>query len=249
MIWLKYCWKQLKAPFNQSTVKMTQFSFSRLGLWERLEGCFIRRGKTENGHGKDFLSQVCTCYFVQFIFSTPSYFFHHRFSGIAFVLLRTTTPLCITLSLFNPFPNKPWFVCVCSTSLLKTMWEKEKLLVKSNFSFSHSVLYPFRDLSPPFPNKPWFVRVCSTSLSKTMWEKQKLLVASNFSFTHSVLYLFRDLSAIFIKFEIDVCKFFQVWKGLKFVVWERVKYNTWQLHLWALSLALCLWYWSFVQVF
>ena len=41
------------------------------------------------------------------------------------------------LILLNPFPNKPWFLCVCSTSLLKTLWEKEKLLVTSNFSFSH----------------------------------------------------------------------------------------------------------------
>ena len=39
----------------------------------------------------------------------------------------------------NPFPNKPWFLRVCSTGLLKTLWEKEKLLVMSNFSFSHSV--------------------------------------------------------------------------------------------------------------
>ena len=29
----------------------------------------------------------------------------------------------------NPFPNKSWFLRVCSTSLLKTMWKKEKLLV------------------------------------------------------------------------------------------------------------------------
>ena len=27
---------------------------------------------------------------------------------------------------FSPFPNKPWFLRVCSTSLLKTLWEKEK---------------------------------------------------------------------------------------------------------------------------
>ena len=27
------------------------------------------------------------------------------------------------------------------------MWEKEKLLVTSNFSFSHSVFYPFGELS------------------------------------------------------------------------------------------------------
>ena len=46
----------------------------------------------------------------------------------------------------NPFPNKPWFLHVCSTSLLKTLWEKEKLLVTSNFSFSHSVFNPFGQL-------------------------------------------------------------------------------------------------------
>ena len=40
---------------------------------------------------------------------------------------------------FNPFPNKPWFLPVCSRGLLKTLWEKEKLVVTSNFSFSHSV--------------------------------------------------------------------------------------------------------------
>ena len=44
----------------------------------------------------------------------------------------------------NHFPNKPWFLRVCSTSLLKSLWEKEKLLIWSNFSFSHSVIYPFR---------------------------------------------------------------------------------------------------------
>ena len=51
---------------------------------------------------------------------------------------------------FKPFPNKPWFLRVCSTSLLKTLWNKEKLLVTSNFSFSHSVFYLFRGLSAIF---------------------------------------------------------------------------------------------------
>ena len=54
---------------------------------------------------------------------------------------------CIIL---NPFLNKPWFLHVCSTCLLKTLWEKEKLLVTSDFSFSHSVFYPFRKLSTTF---------------------------------------------------------------------------------------------------
>ena len=51
---------------------------------------------------------------------------------------------------FNPFPNKPWFLRVCSTSLLKTLWEKEKLLATSNFSFSRSVFYPYGELSSVF---------------------------------------------------------------------------------------------------
>ena len=41
--------------------------------------------------------------------------------------------------LFNPYPNKTWFLRVCSTNLLKTLWEKEKLLVTSNFVFFHSL--------------------------------------------------------------------------------------------------------------
>ena len=52
----------------------------------------------------------------------------------------------------NPFPNNPWFLRVCSTSLLKTLWEKEKLLITSNFSFSHSVFYPFEELLPFLSN-------------------------------------------------------------------------------------------------
>ena len=47
----------------------------------------------------------------------------------------------------NPFPNKPYFLRVCSKNLLKTLWEKEELLITSNFSFSHSVFNPFGELS------------------------------------------------------------------------------------------------------
>ena len=58
--------------------------------------------------------------------------------------LSTVTRKCIFL---NPFPNKPWILRVCSISLLKTWWEKKKLLVTSDFSFSHSVFYSFGELS------------------------------------------------------------------------------------------------------
>ena len=48
--------------------------------------------------------------------------------------------LCInpyhTIPSFNPFLNKPWFLRVFRINLLKTLWEKEKSLVTSNFSFS-----------------------------------------------------------------------------------------------------------------
>ena len=47
----------------------------------------------------------------------------------------------------KPFPNKPWFLHVCSTSLLKNLWENGKVLVTSNFSFSERVLYLFGELS------------------------------------------------------------------------------------------------------
>ena len=40
------------------------------------------------------------------------------------------------------FQPKPWFLRICSTDLLQTLWKKEKLLVMSNFSFTHSVFYP-----------------------------------------------------------------------------------------------------------
>ena len=50
----------------------------------------------------------------------------------------------------NPFLNKPWFLHVFHRSLSKTPWEKEKLLVTSNFSFSHSVFFPFKELSVIF---------------------------------------------------------------------------------------------------
>ena len=55
------------------------------------------------------------------------------------------------MSNINPFPNKPWFLRVCSTSLLKTLWEKEKLLVTSNFSFSQ-MFSTLLENFPPIPS-------------------------------------------------------------------------------------------------
>ena len=42
---------------------------------------------------------------------------------------------------FNSLPRKPLFLCVCSTSLLKTMWKNETLLVISPFPTAFSTLF------------------------------------------------------------------------------------------------------------
>ena len=49
----------------------------------------------------------------------------------------------LSINSFNSFPYNDTFWCPWETSLLKTLWEKEKLLVMSNFSFSHSVFFLF----------------------------------------------------------------------------------------------------------
>ena len=71
----------------------------------------------------------------------------------------------------NPFPNKPWFSRVCYTSLYKTPWEKEKLLVTSNFSFSHNVFLPFWRTSRHFPQ---IKNCCLQPLS--VWKSLKFVV-------------------------------------------------------------------------
>ena len=79
------------------------------------------------------------------------------------------------IPLFNPFPNKLWVLRVCSTSLLETLWKKEKLLVTSNFSFSHNIFYPFGELSAIFISLR--IVVCKLfqfeSLNFFVWERVK----------------------------------------------------------------------------
>ena len=50
----------------------------------------------------------------------------------------------------KPVPKQALVFIVFSKCLLKTLQEKEKLLVTSNFSFSHSVFYPFGEFSAIF---------------------------------------------------------------------------------------------------
>ena len=104
--------------------------------------------------------------------------------------------------------------CHCDkyVSLTASRLDKKCLCIQRRFIFSGKgakTIWEITTQAVPFPNKPWFLRVCSTSPLKTLWEKEKLLVKSNFSFSRSVFYPFGELSAIFLKFEIVVCKLFQ----------------------------------------
>ena len=65
----------------------------------------------------------------------------------------------------NPFQNKPLFLCVCSTSLLKTPWEEEKLVVRSIFSFPHNIFYLSRELLP-FSSNLKLISANSVSLKR-----------------------------------------------------------------------------------
>ena len=136
----------------------------------------------------------------------------------------------------NQLPHNAAFWRTKDMKLWKTLWEKEKLLVTSNFSFSHHVflhymtlifhfkctlkislvicfnldqskiLSPHKGLTHSQTNPGFYV---SVSLLKTLWEKEKLLITSNSSFSHSVFYPFGKFSGIFINFKIVVCKPFQ----------------------------------------
>ena len=70
-------------------------------------------------------------------FNVSSFDFHVCFIEYwysKFPFLHTFLLIKILLR-YNPFPYKPWFLCVCSTSILKTLLEKEKLLIMSNYPF------------------------------------------------------------------------------------------------------------------
>ena len=111
--------------------KLKAFSDGKLNMTQKLK--FIL-GRVENilGNGENVDYQ----HFLLF----SQCFQKATFSGLS------KEELCgknLKLNLVNPFPNKPWFLHVCFSRLPKTLREKEKLLLMSNFSFSQSVFYPF----------------------------------------------------------------------------------------------------------
>ena len=68
------------------------------------------------------------------------------------------------------------FLCLHYKSFKKSLWEKEKLLVKSNFSFSRSVFFSFGELS--VISIEFEIVICKTlpvwkSLKFVVWERVK----------------------------------------------------------------------------
>ena len=89
------------------------------------------------------LSQTSPCFYVSAILvSRNTQFFHS-----AFYQCEELSSIFIK---FIPFPNKPWFLRVCSISIQKKLLQKEKLLVASNFSLFHNAFYPLEELSSIF---------------------------------------------------------------------------------------------------
>ena len=82
--------------------------------------------------------------------------------------LPSQRQILLYMPLFNLPPNKPLFLHACSKSLLKTQWEKDKLLVTSNFSSSYSGFFSSSSKLP-------FVK--SLSLEKSFGETIKLKMA------------------------------------------------------------------------
>ena len=71
----------------------------------------------------------------------------HCFININFVVCTTDSlnlvkAKSVLFSRVNSLLHNPDFKRPCIRSLLKTLWEKEKMLVTSIFSFSHNVFYP-----------------------------------------------------------------------------------------------------------
>ena len=69
------------------------------------------------------------------------------FPFILIILSRNHQNLPFCCDGLNLSQTSPGFISVCKASPLKALWEKEKLLLTSNFSFSHCLFYSFEEVS------------------------------------------------------------------------------------------------------
>ena len=106
-------------------------------------------GKMEKNAGNQHFSLFPTLFFLDkseifsfrnefnstTLYDQPLYLNHH-------ITLSYNKELISQLSLSQTSPG----FYVSGVQVLKTLWEKEKLLITSNFSFSNSVFYQFGEL-------------------------------------------------------------------------------------------------------
>ena len=108
-----------------------------------------------------------------------------------------------------------------------SLWQKRKLLVSSNFSFSYSFSKDMdcrhvktracfgKELKGLFSSLtlyhtvPTFNDPIGRKLMKTFWEKEKMLVTSIFSISQNVFYPSQNKFQFFGQVYFVVCKFFQ----------------------------------------
>ena len=125
------------------------------------------------------------------------------------------------LQTVNPFPNKPWFLCVCSASLLKTLWEKDKLLVTSNLSFSPRCFLPVWRTFCHF-HQIWNCSLRTLSLWKSselvVWERVKQVAILSGKIC---IFCLRDTVCICGQIFLKLAQFFYIIKRLNHIDFEK----------------------------
>ena len=99
----------------------------------------------------DLCAFAAKCFFF-FFSSRPRYSKLIETAKSEFYLLNRLpflTKKTLPLTLYS---IDTYFNTSTTDNFLKTLWEKKKLLVTSNFFFSHNVFYSIRKLYPPFVN-------------------------------------------------------------------------------------------------
>ena len=103
--------------------------------------------------------------------------------------------------------TSPGFLHVCNTNLSKTPWEKKKLLLTSNFSFSQCVLYSFGEHSAIFIK--FKIAICKLSVLK---KSLKFVVRERVKELEALERLYRSTGLIFLQWR----KFFVMqWKTFR----------------------------------
>ena len=133
--------------------------------WQRV----LQKGRKHFGKTRNCSLQARSPFLT--VFSKDMYVRHIKKQGFVWERVNALSNNNCRFSQNNPFPNKSWLLCVCITRLLKTLWEKEKLLVTSNFSFFPQCFLPVWRTVSHF-HQIW--NCCLQTLS--VWKSLKFVV-------------------------------------------------------------------------